>query len=95
MPLLPWKNVFGEDVGNHALVELLHRLDGVKALLVESGRDLGSRFTFQDFMGAGVLVGGARTIALGVKVNHYSNGNVFPENAGVMVPVTFTAGWAF
>ena len=59
------------------------------------GRDLGSRFTFQDFMGAGVLVGGARTIALGVKVNHYSNGNVFPENAGVMVPVTFTAGWAF
>ncbi len=59
------------------------------------GRDLGSHFTFQDFMGAGVLVGKARTVALGVKINHYSNGNVFPENAGVMVPVTFTAGWAF
>lgn len=59
------------------------------------GRDLGSRFTFQDFMGVGVLVGKARTVALGVKINHYSNGNVFPENAGVMVPVTFTAGWAF
>jgi hypothetical protein len=60
-----------------------------------AGRDLGSRFTFQDFMGAGVLVGKSRTVALGVKINHYSNGNLFPENAGVMVPVTFSVGWAF
>ena len=59
------------------------------------GRDLGSRFTFQDFVGAGVLVGKARTVALGVKINHYSNGILVPENAGVMVPVTFTVGWTF
>lgn len=59
------------------------------------GLDLGSRFTFQDFLGGGVLVGPAKRVAVGVKINHYSNGNLFPENAGVMVPVTFTAGWVF
>lgn len=60
-----------------------------------AGRDLGGRFTFQDFMGAGVVVGRARSIVLGIKINHYSNGNLFPENAGVMVPVTLTLGWGF
>ncbi len=59
------------------------------------GHDLGSRFTFQDFMGAGVFLGAGKRIAIGIKINHYSNGNLFPENAGVMVPITFTAGWAF
>jgi hypothetical protein len=59
------------------------------------GRDLGSQFTFQDFLGGGVRLGAAKRIVVGVKINHYSNGNLFPENAGVMVPVTFTAGWAF
>jgi len=59
------------------------------------GRDLGSQFTFQDFIGGGVFLGREKQVALGVKINHYSNGNLFPENAGVMVPVTFTFGWAF
>jgi len=59
------------------------------------GHDLGSRFTFQDFMGAGVFLGPAKRLELGVKINHYSNGNLFPENAGVTVPVTLTLGWAF
>src|SRR5262249_18711487 len=57
------------------------------------GRDLGSRFTFQDYLGAGVFLGSAKRIVVGVKINHYSNGNIFPEDAGVMVPVTFTVGW--
>jgi hypothetical protein len=60
-----------------------------------AGRDLGSRFTFQDFLGGGVALGADKRLTLGVKINHYSNGNLFPENAGVMVPVTLTAGWAF
>jgi hypothetical protein len=58
------------------------------------GLDLGSRFTFQDFLGAGVRLGSAKHVTLGVKINHYSNGNLFPENAGVTVPVTFALGWA-
>jgi hypothetical protein len=58
-------------------------------------RDLGGRFTFQDFMGAGVFLGAGKHVAVGVKINHYSNGNLLPENAGVTVPVTVTLGWAF
>jgi hypothetical protein len=56
---------------------------------------IGSRFTFQDFTGAGVFVGRNRTVTAGVKINHYSNGNLFPANAGVKIPVTLGAGWAF
>jgi hypothetical protein len=59
------------------------------------GLDLGNRFTFQDFLGGGVRLGSGKHIALGVKINHYSNGNIFPENAGVVVPLTFTLGWTF
>jgi hypothetical protein len=59
------------------------------------GRDLGSQFTFQDFLGGGVYLGASKRAVVGVKINHYSNGNLFPENAGVMVPVTLTFGWAF
>jgi hypothetical protein len=58
-------------------------------------RDLGRRFTFQDFMGAGLFLGRDRRLTVGVKINHYSNGNIFPENAGVMVPLTFTIGWTY
>ncbi len=57
--------------------------------------DLGGRFTFQDFLGGGVVIGAAKRAALGVKINHYSNGNLLPENAAVTVPVTFTLGWRF
>jgi hypothetical protein len=30
-----------------------------------------------------------------VKINHYSNGNVFTDNAGVKVPLTFGFGYTF
>jgi len=59
------------------------------------GHDLGSQFTFQDFLGGGLVIGAAKHAVIGVKLNHYSNGNLFPENAAVTVPVTFTFGWAF
>ena len=59
------------------------------------GRDTGNHFTFQDFMGAGVFVGRRRSVTLGVKINHYSNGNIFTENAGLKIPITATAGFTF
>jgi opacity protein-like surface antigen len=59
------------------------------------GLDTGRRFTFQDFMGAGVFVGSRRNVSVGVKINHYSNGNVFTDNAGVKIPLTFGLGYAF
>jgi hypothetical protein len=63
---------------------------------VVDGEDTGTnRFTFQDFMGMGVFAGKDRNVMLGVKIVHYSNGNLFPRNAGVAVPLTFTVGYTF
>lgn len=59
------------------------------------GLDTGHHFTFQDFMGLGVFAGKDRNLSVGVKINHYSNGNVFTQNAGVMIPLTFSLGYAF
>ena len=52
-------------------------------------------FTFQDFMGLGVFAGKNRNLNVGVKINHYSNGNIFTQNAGVKIPLTFSLGYAF
>ena len=63
--------------------------------IVIDGLDTGRHFTFQDFMGLGVFVGRERRVNLGVKINHYSNGNIFTENAGVKIPITLTLGYTF
>jgi lipid A 3-O-deacylase PagL/OmpA family protein len=57
--------------------------------------DTGHHFTFQDFMGIGWFAGANRNLNLGVKINHYSNGNIFTQNAGVKIPLTFSIGYAF
>jgi hypothetical protein len=62
---------------------------------VLDGLDTGRHFTFQDFMGVGIFAGRRRNLNLGVKINHYSNGNIFPQNAGVKIPLTFGLGYAF
>jgi hypothetical protein len=59
------------------------------------GLSTGSAFTFQDFMGMGFFLGPDRRLNVGVKINHYSNGNIFTENAGVKIPYTFNIGYAF
>jgi len=58
-------------------------------------QDTGRHFTFQDFMGIGVFAGKNRHFNAGVKINHYSNGNIFTQNAGVKIPLTFSVGYAF
>jgi hypothetical protein len=62
---------------------------------VLDGLATGNRFTFQDFMGMGVFLGPRRQFNVGVKINHYSNGNIFTENAGVKIPYTFNVGYTF
>jgi len=57
--------------------------------------DTGRHFTFQDFMGIGWFAGRNRNFNAGVKINHYSNGNIFTQNAGVKIPLTFSVGYAF
>jgi len=57
--------------------------------------DTGRHFTFQDFMGIGWFAGANRNLNIGIKINHYSNGNIFTQNAGVKIPLTFSLGYAF
>lgn len=57
--------------------------------------DTGGKFTFQDFMGIGGMVGQQRHLNFEIKIVHYSNGNVLPYNEGVAVPLTFCLGYAY
>lgn len=59
------------------------------------GHQTGPRFTFQDFMGLGAFLGRDRRTHIGIKINHYSNGNLFPSNAGVKIPLTLVVGRTF
>ena len=63
--------------------------------VVLDGLNTGHHFTFQDFMGIGWFAGANRNLNLGVKINHYSNGNIFTQNAGVKIPLTVSVGYAF
>jgi hypothetical protein len=55
----------------------------------------GSHFTFQDFMAIGMFVGPRRRLNIEFNLNHYSNGNLMAENAGVMVPLALKVGYGF
>ena len=59
------------------------------------GRNMGGYFTFQDNMGTGIFTGEHRNINAEIRIGHYSNGNVYPSNDSVKVPLTFLLGWAF
>ena len=55
----------------------------------------GKRFTFQDLMGIGIFAGKKREVNAEVRIGHYSNGNIFPQNEGVKIPLTFNLGYTF
>lgn len=59
------------------------------------GLDTGEKFTFYDQMGLGVFTGKNKNLNLGLRIAHFSNGNLFPNNDGVMVPLTFSLGYSF
>ena len=59
------------------------------------GNDTGEHFTFQDNMGIGAFFGEKRNWNAEVKISHYSNGNVYPQNAAVKVPLSLNVGYAF
>jgi hypothetical protein len=58
-------------------------------------RSTGQRFTFQDAMAAGAYIGKARHLVVELGIKHYSNGNLFPNNASIKVPLTFMIGLAY
>ena len=59
------------------------------------GFDTGEQFTFMDNMGAGIFFGEDRKYNAELKIGHYSNGNIFPSNDAVKVPLSLNLGYAF
>jgi hypothetical protein len=59
------------------------------------GLPMGSHFTFQDFMAAGMFIGPRKRLNIEFNLNHYSNGNLMSDNAGVTVPLAIKLGYAF
>ncbi len=55
----------------------------------------GPKATFQDTMGFGVFFGEKRKYNFELRIIHYSNGTIFPENSGVAIPIQFTLGKTF
>jgi hypothetical protein len=71
---------------------------GGPALISKSkidGIDTGKMFTFRDYLGIGTFAGKSRNIIGEIQIGHYSNGNLFPQNPGVKIPLTFAVGYAF
>lgn len=58
-------------------------------------QEMGSYFTFQDFFGIGTFLGKTKHLNLNLQFLHFSNGNLFPDNPGVDVPLMFGLGYAF
>ncbi len=63
--------------------------------IVIDGQDTGKHFTFQDTMGAGVFFGEKRNYNAELKISHYSNGNIFPANGAVKIPLSLNVGYTF
>ena len=59
------------------------------------GQAMGRHFTFQDFMGAGLFMNRQRNLNVEMRIMHYSNGNLFPRNPGVTVPLGLNLGYTF
>lgn len=59
------------------------------------GNNTGEHFTFQDTMGTGIFFGKQRNLNAEIKIGHYSNGNLFTNNAAVKIPLSFNLGYAF
>jgi hypothetical protein len=57
--------------------------------------ETGRHFTFYDAMGIGVFAGRKKQLNAGIRIAHFSNGNIFPRNNGVKVPLSFSLGYAF
>jgi hypothetical protein len=58
------------------------------------GQDTGKHFTFQDLLGVGFYAGRDRRVNVEIRIGHYSNANLIPNNAGIRVPLTLNIGYA-
>lgn len=58
-------------------------------------RITGEHFTFYDYLGMGFLMGEKRNLNFEFRIAHYSNGNIFYDNPGILIPMCFNLGYAF
>jgi len=59
------------------------------------GENTGKKFTFYDAMALGFFFGKKRSLNAELRIAHYSNGNIFPANSGVKIPLTINMGYSF
>ena len=55
----------------------------------------GPKTTYQDIMGLGIFFGKKRSYNAELRITHYANGNIFPQNSGVAITIQFTFGKTF
>ncbi len=55
----------------------------------------GKHFTFMDYMGIGMFAGKQRKLNAEININHYSNGNIYAQNPGLKIPLTFNLGYTW
>jgi hypothetical protein len=60
--------------------------------VILDGLNTGAHFTFHDTMGAGVFLGKKRNYNAELKIEHYSNGNIYLFNESVTVPLSLNIG---
>jgi hypothetical protein len=58
-------------------------------------QNTGSHFTFRDFMGIGSYLGNRKLFNFEMNIGHFSNGNLFPNNGAVKIPLSFVVGHSF
>lgn len=59
------------------------------------GQDTGRHFTWQDYMSFGYYLGRKRRVTGEIRIAHYSNANLFPQNPGITIPLGFYFGTTF
>lgn len=62
---------------------------------VIGNQNVGTLFTFQDMFAVGAFLRKQRNLIAELGIGHYSNGNLFTDNPGLKVPLTFTIGYTF
>lgn len=62
---------------------------------VIDGYDTGKHFTFRDYMGIGGFIGANKLLNAEISIGHFSNGNLYPNNAAVKIPLNFSVGYSF
>lgn len=59
------------------------------------GVNTGKSFTFRDYIGIGTFAGKKKKFNAEINIGHFSNGNIFPNNGGFKVPLSFNIGHTF